>query len=150
LFQFLGCHSILEPLPGVDKKHRNLVAELLAKFVGLVHVDDFEFQRNLCRHLGDDGFHLVAKAAVLARIQSQLGFHLGDAFAGCSWGSSAFSPSPKPMMFFGMPNTPQNHSDNVPRGAGVIVGSSMRPVTLKLATKKEFLIAATLRPSSGM
>ena len=53
-------------------------------------------------------------------------------------------------MFFGIPKTLKNTSDNVLRGAGVIVGSSMEPVMLKLATSREFLMAAMPRPIKGM
>jgi len=53
-------------------------------------------------------------------------------------------------MFLGMTNTPNTTSDTVLNGAGVMVGLSIGPLMLKLATRNEFLIAAMLLPISGI
>src|ERR687892_150500 len=108
--------------------------------------------------LSDHLFHFFTETAVFSDIDNDLDRHLLRAgilsfggFVDCSLiDSSAFSSPPKPITLFGIPKRPKNTSDSVLRGAGVIVGSSMEPLMLKLATRKEFLMAAIPRPTNGM
>jgi hypothetical protein len=142
----LSCgQPVFECFAAVDEQHRNLLPVLLLQISGAIDIDLLEVERSSLGYLPNHGFHLVAQATLDARVQDQPVLHLGVALL-----SSRFGLSPKPMAFFGIPRTPQNHSDKVPSGAGVIVGSSIGPLILKLATKNEFFMAAIPRPSSGM
>jgi len=94
-------------------------------------------KRKLTSHPPDDFFHLLAEAAALPRVEREPPGHF-------------FSSPERPMRLLGISNAPKKNSDRVLRGAGMTMGLSREPLTRKLATKKESLMAANPRPMSGM